>query len=765
MLHRPSPTAPSSPRPGSRRSVRRSLRDGEPAADRGGLRLLPRVHAGPHRRRGRGARAGLRAAGARRRHLRARSWPTRTLRARHRRAPRPAGAAPRRAAARHPSQARQPAASAPGAGPARPDRPLRQAPDAPVMADTHRHDIAGWLFTSRQHRQAQGRRALPRGLRLQHRALRASSVLGIRESDVTAGVPKLFFGYATGTNLMFPFAVGGSTALFSERSTPETVFDVVERYRPTILTSVPTMIGKMLAHRGRARARATSSSLRLVLSAGETLPEALQRQWLERCGVEILDGIGSAELFHIYISNRPGAVRVGRLGQAVPGYDCRVVDPAGQPSCRAAQVGRLHVRGESSALCYWQAHEKSKETFAGDLVVTGDIFRQRRARATSGTRAAPTTCSRWAASSSRRTRSRTACSSTRPWPSAASSAGSDEEGLVKPKAFVVARAGRRAGRRAAATALTRELQEWVKQRLARAQVPALGRVPRGAAARTTAARWIARRSRRDRATLRRRAAASRHPAPMPAARTTSPSWPARRGRAARAPRRLRGHPARRLDRGARPAPAAGHRRDHRAGHGPPRRRRRCSARGRACVVLPPLAYSVTRLRGALRGHALAARRDGHARCCATCSRRRPRAGFRPVAVANAHLEPAHIETIRARRVEAVPRPAAAPPIVFPDVTRRRLAAAADRGVPQRRLPRRPVRGLARDGRRPGRREGRACAARCRAVPISLVEAIARRASGLRAGGRPQAYFGRPARPPPRRAERPSTCWRTCSSRR
>lgn len=247
------------------------------------------------------------------------------------------------------------------------------ADDAPLHVDIHRHDVAGWLFTS-------GSTGRPKAAVHFHEDFAfnieqyAKGVLGIREDDVTAGVPKLFFGYATGTNLMFPFAVGATTALFSERSTPETIFDVCTRYRPTILTSVPTMIGKMLtldAERGPF----DLTALRLVLSAGEKLPDHLQERWMERFGVEILDGIGSAELFHIYISNRPGAVRFGSLGQAVPGYDCRVVDDDGR-ELSDGDVGRLWVRGESAALCYWHDHEKSKATFAGDLVMTGDMFRR-----------------------------------------------------------------------------------------------------------------------------------------------------------------------------------------------------------------------------------------------------------------------------------------------------------------------------------------------------------------------------------------------------
>lgn len=249
---------------------------------------------------------------------------------------------------------------------------ISQAPDSPVMADTHRHDIAGWLFTS-------GSTGKPKAAVHFHEDFAfniehyAKGVLGITEDDVTASVPKLFFGYATGTNLMFPFSVGGSTVLFSERSTPEKIFEVCEKCRPTILTSVPTMIGKMLSC-DDDQSSTDLPSLRLILSAGEKLPEALHQQWLDRYDVEILDGIGSAELFHIYISNRPGAVRFGSLGQAVPGYDCRVVDENGG-ELPPGEVGRMEVRGGSAALCYWQDREKSKTTFQGDLVITGDLFR------------------------------------------------------------------------------------------------------------------------------------------------------------------------------------------------------------------------------------------------------------------------------------------------------------------------------------------------------------------------------------------------------
>jgi benzoate-CoA ligase len=242
--------------------------------------------------------------------------------------------------------------------------------DELIPADTHRDDIAIWLFTS-------GSTGHPKGaVHLQHdlpynTECYAKAVLGVNENDLTVSVPKLFFGYATGTNLLFPFAAGGATALFSERSTPEKLFEMIERFRPTILTSVPTMINSMLSVSGAARK--DLSSLRACLSAGEALPPELYRRWVETFGVEILDGIGSAEMFHIYITNRPGDVKPGSLGRIVEGYEAEVVDAEGR-ALPSGEMGTLRVKGDSAAVCYWQSHEKSKATFAGDWCTTGDQF-------------------------------------------------------------------------------------------------------------------------------------------------------------------------------------------------------------------------------------------------------------------------------------------------------------------------------------------------------------------------------------------------------
>ncbi|HEY1403464.1 MAG TPA: AMP-binding protein, partial [Pyrinomonadaceae bacterium] len=228
-------------------------------------------------------------------------------------------------------------------------------PDELAPADTHRDDIAIWLFTS-------GSTGHPKGAVHLHHDLPfntecyAKRVLGIDENDLTVSVPKLFFGYATGTNLLFPFAVGGATALFAERSTPEKLFEVIERFRPTVLTSVPTMINGMLNVEGAGRTR-DLSSLRFCLSAGEALPIELYERWMKTFGVEILDGIGSAEMFHIFITNRPGDVRLGSLGRVVEGYRARICDDEGVELPRG-EVGTLWVSGDSMAFEYWRHHEQ-----------------------------------------------------------------------------------------------------------------------------------------------------------------------------------------------------------------------------------------------------------------------------------------------------------------------------------------------------------------------------------------------------------------------
>jgi benzoate-CoA ligase family protein len=231
-------------------------------------------------------------------------------------------------------------------------------------------DLAGWLFTS-------GSTGKPKACVHTHADFAwntetyAKDVVRYSAAERCLAVPKLFFGYATGTNLMFPWSVGATTALFPERALPEVVLGHIARFRPTILTNVPTMIHRMLLHPDCDRT--DLSSLRLVLSAGEALPGALYERWKARTGVEILDGIGSAEMFHIYISNRPGDVACGTLGRLVPGYEARLVGDDGA-DVPAGDIGTLWVKGGSNAICYHGDREKSRATFRGEWTVTGDQF-------------------------------------------------------------------------------------------------------------------------------------------------------------------------------------------------------------------------------------------------------------------------------------------------------------------------------------------------------------------------------------------------------
>jgi benzoate-CoA ligase family protein len=244
------------------------------------------------------------------------------------------------------------------------------APGELEPAPTTRDDVAIWKFTT-------GSTGVPKAaVHPQHSPVLsfdwyARGVLGIREDDVVLPVPKLFFGYARDLTALYPFGVGGAGIVFPERTTPERIFELVERHRPTILVQVPTMMAAMVAHPDAEQH--DLSCLRFCTSAGEALPGELYARWLETFGVEVLDGIGSSEAYHIYISSRPGRVRPGSVGELVPGYRARIVDEEG---CDLPQgeVGTLWIEGDTSALLYWGEHEKTKRTFSGDLVRTGDLF-------------------------------------------------------------------------------------------------------------------------------------------------------------------------------------------------------------------------------------------------------------------------------------------------------------------------------------------------------------------------------------------------------
>jgi benzoate-CoA ligase family protein len=251
-------------------------------------------------------------------------------------------------------------------------RALEGAPPELETFPSHRDDAAIWLFSG-------GTTGRPKAVVQSHHSFANTTlcygqgVLGLTERDVTLAVPKLFFGYATGSNLFFPFSVGAASALFPEKSTAETLFEKIRRFRPTILVNVPTMVNQMVSHPDAADQ--DLSSVRIATSAGEALPVELYERWKQTFGVELLDGLGTAEMWHIFISNKPGAVRPGTLGTVVPGFDVRVRDDLGH-DLSDGEVGMLWVRGDSLALGYWQQFVKTKGAFRGEWYVSGDLVRR-----------------------------------------------------------------------------------------------------------------------------------------------------------------------------------------------------------------------------------------------------------------------------------------------------------------------------------------------------------------------------------------------------
>jgi benzoate-CoA ligase family protein len=258
------------------------------------------------------------------------------------------------------------------AGSAELDARLTNARGDVAPFDSHRDDAAIWLFSG-------GTTGRPKAVVQTHRSfantteLYGKRVLGLRPEDVTISVPKLFFGYATGSNVFFPFSVGASCVLFPERCTPEALFRQIARHRPTVLVNVPTMIQQMLAHPGAQVA--DLSSLRLATSAGEALPAELHARWTETFGVELLDGLGTAEMWHIFLTNRPGDVVPGTLGRAVPGFDVKLCDADGR-EVADGDVGALWVKGESRAIGYWQQMDDTMRAFRGEWYVSGDMLRK-----------------------------------------------------------------------------------------------------------------------------------------------------------------------------------------------------------------------------------------------------------------------------------------------------------------------------------------------------------------------------------------------------
>ena len=392
---------------------------------------------------------------------------------------------------------------------------LAAAPAQLDAAPTTCDDVAFWLYTS-------GSTGTPKGSMHLHRNLIATAehygvaTLGIREDDVVYSAAKLFFAYGLGNGMTFPFYVGATTVVLAGRPTPDAVMALLREHRPTIFYGVPTLYGAMLAQpsggneddglagrqdastpgdgpaRGQDNALAPGdiparggqgvhapakvqpppsgedgtgpSRLRLAVSAGEALPAEIGVAWEARFGAPVLDGLGSTEMLHVFLSNREGDVRYGASGKAVPGYALKVVAETGGPAA-PGEIGELWVSGGSSAVAYWNRREKSLDTFHGSWTRTGDKYvvdedgyYHYRGRTDDMLKVSGQWVSPFEVES--------ALLGHEAVLEAAVVAAEDEQGLVKPKAFVVVREGVEAGPELAAA-----LQEFVKDRLAPFKYP------------------------------------------------------------------------------------------------------------------------------------------------------------------------------------------------------------------------------------------------------------------------------------------------------
>ncbi len=237
-------------------------------------------------------------------------------------------------------------------------------------ADTSKDDVCFWLYSS-------GTTGFPKGaVHLQHdmaycAEYYARNVLSIRENDRAFSVAKLFFAYGLGNALYFPFYVGATTILYPGRPEPKPIYETITKLKPTLFFCVPTAYAALLAVEDTVMYNL--KSVRLCVSAGEALPKTLYEKWLARWGVEILDGIGSTEILHIFISNRAKEVRAGSSGKLVPGYEARIADENDQ-ALPQGEVGNLLIRGDSTCAYYWNKHEKTKQTIVGDWIRTGDKY-------------------------------------------------------------------------------------------------------------------------------------------------------------------------------------------------------------------------------------------------------------------------------------------------------------------------------------------------------------------------------------------------------
>jgi benzoate-CoA ligase len=327
-----------------------------------------------------------------------------------------------------------------------------------AVAGTCSDDACFWLYSSGSTGTPKGTVHLHSHL-VQTAELYGRAILGIREDDVVYSAAKLFFAYGLGNALTFPLSVGATTILLPSRPTCADVFRILKDFKPTIFYGVPTLYAALLAE--AARPKKQDLSLRVCTSAGEALPAEIGQRWTTDYGCEILDGIGSTEMLHIFLSNRPGKVRYGTTGQPVPGYELRIVGDDGR-ECGPGEIGELQISGPSAAIMYWNNRAKTKATFAGDWTRSGDKYtRDADGYYTYGGRSDDMLKVGGIYVSPFEVE---ACLMTHASVLEAAVIGvADQEGLVKPKAYVVLKPGRQAS--------AEDLQAHVKNRLAPYKYP------------------------------------------------------------------------------------------------------------------------------------------------------------------------------------------------------------------------------------------------------------------------------------------------------
>jgi benzoate-CoA ligase family protein len=340
-----------------------------------------------------------------------------------------------------------------------------------AMAEVHtaptvRDDIAFWLYTS-------GSTGKPKGAVHVHADLKLTDdlyggpFLEITENDVCYSVAKLFFAYGLGNALTFPMSAGACTVLLPDRPTPDGVAALLRKHPVTVFYAVPTFYAAFLA--SSAAPQRAETKFRCCVSAGEALPEDVGKRWLDRYGVDILDGIGSTEMLHIFLSNRAGEVKYGTTGKPVPGYACKLVDDDGLP-VKKGEMGELLVSGPSSAVMYWNNREQSRNTFLGEWTRSGDKYvedndgyfvycgRRDDMLKVSGMYVSP-----FEVEGALATHPDVLETAVVAWP--------DGDGLIKPKAFVVMKDQTKVGDASARDAMSRTLQEHVKTKLAPYKYP------------------------------------------------------------------------------------------------------------------------------------------------------------------------------------------------------------------------------------------------------------------------------------------------------